>query len=242
MERWIATRGHTNFESDTPVSFYGVAIDITQRKRNERAKEVLISELQHRTPNIIAVVRSISNKPRSASASLEDYAVEFNDRLAALARIQGLLSRGDDADITIRELVEMELDAVGANPDGKRFVIGGPRATLPHKSVHVLALALHELATNALKHGALCGPRGRLEIRWEVRCQADKNRRLRLDWLEREVQIDRKADAARGGYGRKLLEQAVPYQLDATTQFNLHNDGVHCWIDMPLNAHPGSWS
>jgi two-component system CheB/CheR fusion protein len=88
-------------------------LDITERKRAENAKEVLIAELQHRTRNILAVVQSISAQTRAASNSLEDYAVEFNDRIKALSRVQGLLGRGDDVAVTISELVQMELDAMG---------------------------------------------------------------------------------------------------------------------------------
>src|SRR5262249_49169580 len=125
-----------------------------EEKRAARAREVLISELQHRTRNLLAVVRYISERTRSTSSSLEDYATEFNGRLGALSRAQGVLSRETDEAILLGELVQMELDGVAAL-DRARVEVNGPAIVLPRDSVQLLSLALHELLTNSLKHGAL---------------------------------------------------------------------------------------
>jgi PAS domain S-box-containing protein len=88
--RWVATRGQASFENGIAIAFFGVALDVTERNQAELAKVLLIAELQHRTRNILAVVHSISAQTRAASKSLEDYSVEFNARLSALSRVQGL--------------------------------------------------------------------------------------------------------------------------------------------------------
>ena len=88
--RWVATRGQASFENGIAIAFFGVALDVTERNQAELAKVLLISELQHRTRNILAVVHSISAQTRAARKSLEDYSVEFNARLSALSRVQGL--------------------------------------------------------------------------------------------------------------------------------------------------------
>jgi PAS domain S-box-containing protein len=234
IERWIATRGRTSFEKGEAVAFLGVALDVTERKRSEQAKEVMIAELQHRTRNILAVVRSISAQTRAASKSLADYSVEFNERLAALSRVQGLLSRGDHVPISLAELVRIELDAVGAEPDGGRIVVDGANVTLPTTSVQILALALHELATNSLKYGVLVGPKGRLAVTWNVTANEDGSRRLALEWQESEIKVRKNSSAEKRGFGRRLIEKALPYQLDATTRFELLADGVRWSIEMPL--------
>ena len=236
VERWIATRGQTAFEGGSPVGFLGVALEVTERKRAEAARETLIAELQHRTRNILALVRSISMQTRAASTTLADYAVEFNDRLAALSRVQGLLSRGDDAPVMLEDLVLMELDALGTRPDS-RIVVEGPKFALPKLSVQTLALAVHELATNALKYGALYGPEGRLAVKWRVFAEDRGQPRLALEWRESELDLsNRFSNTAKKGFGRHLIEDALPYQLDATTRFELGKDGVRCQIELPLTA------
>jgi PAS domain S-box-containing protein len=236
VERWIATRGQTAFEGGSPVGFLGVALEVTERKRAEAARETLIAELQHRTRNLLALVRSISMQTRAASTTLADYAVEFNDRLAALSRVQGLLSRGDDAPVTLQDLVLMELDALGTRPDS-RIVVEGPKFALPKLSVQTLALAVHELATNALKYGALYGPEGRLAVKWRVFAEDRGEPRLALEWRESELDLsNRFSNTAKKGFGRHLIEDALPYQLDATTRFELGKDGVRCQIELPLTA------
>jgi two-component system CheB/CheR fusion protein len=234
MERWVATRGRTLFDKGQAVGFHGAALDITERKRAEQVKEVMIAELQHRTRNILAVVRSISAQTRAASNSLEDYSVEFNERLAAISRVQGLLSRGDHVPVTLAELVRMELDAVGAGPDGSRIVVEGSNVVLPTASVQTLALALHELATNSLKYGVLVGSEGRLEVTWNVMAKEDGSHHLALDWRESELTVRNSSEMGKKGFGRRLIEQALPYQLDASTRFELLADGVWCSIEMPL--------
>lgn len=236
VERWIATRGQTAFEGGSPVGFLGVALEVTERKRAEAARETLIAELQHRTRNLLALVRSISMQTRAASTTLADYAVEFNDRLAALSRVQGLLSRGDDAPVMLQDLVLMELDALGTRPDS-RIVVEGPKFALPKLSVQTLALAVHELATNALKYGALYGPEGRLAVKWRVFAEDRGEPRLALEWRESDLDLsNRFSNTAKKGFGRHLIEDALPYQLDATTRFELGKDGVRCQIELPLTA------
>jgi two-component sensor histidine kinase len=200
--------------------------DITDNKRLHRTRELFIDELQHRTRNLLAVVQSISDTTLAEAGSLADYGAEFNDRLQALARVQGLLSRGDGRALTLRDLVQGELAAVGVTPGCERIVIDGPLVTLHHQSMQLLALALHELATNALKHGALKGSRGRIDVRWQMLDRVDTPR-LEITWVESGVELDKpEASSLRRGFGRELLEHALPYQLDATTKLDLAEDGI----------------
>ncbi len=106
----------------------------------------------------------------------------------------------------------------------------------------MLALALHELATNALKYGALKSSSGRLSVTWQI-VDATGNPRLQLDWVESGVEmVEQKADSLRRGFGRELLEHALPYQLDAETRLELGKEGMRFWVVIPLGDHAGEKS
>jgi len=240
VERWIASRGTTTFENGKPVAFFGVALDVTERKQTEQANLLLIAELQHRTRNLLAVVSAISMETAAASSSLGDFSRTFGDRLSALSRVQGLLSRVDITPVTVRELVRLELQALGAEPDGRRVTVEGPEVALPNESVQILALALHELATNARKHGALATPDGRLAVTWRT-TDDDAERSLAIEWREHSNLTGRgNAPSARQGFGRKLIEQALPYQLDAQTRLEFEPEGVLCSVTIRLDQRTGA--
>jgi two-component system, chemotaxis family, CheB/CheR fusion protein len=209
--------------------------DITANKRAQRARELFIDELQHRTRNLLAIVQSISDTALGAAGSLADYRAEFNSRLGALARVQGLLSLGDGRDITLGDLVQGELNAIGVTPGTEGIVVDGPPVKLPQDAVQLLALALHELATNALKHGALKESRGRLDVKWQM-LDGMNTPRLELTWVESGIELnEREANSSRRGYGRELLELALPYQLDATTKLELAPSGLRFRLVLPYD-------
>ena len=106
---------------------------------------------------------------------------------------------------------------------------------LRSSTVQTFALALHELATNAVKHGAYSQQQGRLEVRWRLDHGLDGKPWLHVDWRERDVTISKDAAVRADGSGRELIEQALPYQLGAKTTFVLEEDGVHCTISLPAS-------
>jgi len=232
-ERWVLTRGKTVFDGDRVVSFHGVVLDISRRKRAEQTNVMLIGELQHRTRNLLAVVDGLAEQTLAQCKTLDDFAVPFRQQLATLSRVQGLLSRGDASPVMIRELVELELRALGANPDGDRVIVDGPDVPLPSRSVQILALGLHELATNARKHGAFGAPNGRLTVTWNA-MTLDGERRLVLQWEESGIVPREDADANHVGLGRTLIEEGLPYQLDAETRLEIGRDSVRCSVSLVL--------
>jgi len=154
-----------------------------------------------------------------------------------MARVQGLLSRLNEHDrVTFNDLIHSEMVAVDG---GDRVTLSGPKGVrLRSSTVQVLAMALHELATNAVKYGALSQPLGRLAVTWSLEpCGADGKPWLHVDWRERGVEMLPGSKPRGGGHGRELIEQALPYQLSAKTSFALGLDGVHCTISMPLSAN-----
>ena len=232
-ERWVMTRGKTIFEQGRVVSFHGVVLDISERKRAEQTNVMLIAELQHRTRNLLAVVDGLAEQTLASCKTLADFAVPFRQQLATLSRVQGLLSRGESSPVMISELVELELSALGAKPDGDRVIVRGPDVALPSRSVQILALGLHELATNARKHGALAAPDGRLSVTWSV-AELEVARRLVLQWEETGIVARDVSDAERIGRGRTLIEESLPFQLDAETRLEIGGDSVRCSVSLAL--------
>lgn len=214
----------------------GIGHDSTEEKLSAERMAVMVAELQHRTRNLIAVVRSIADQTIRTTGEIGAFQEKFGERLAALARVQGLLSRSDEEPITVRALIAAELDALGAGELGPgRVALVGPSVRLRNTIVQTLALALHELATNARKYGALAGNDGRLEVVWSVGTEAETGHRLMLSWTETAPHAD--AGHAEGrGYGRYLIERALPYALGARTAYSLADAGVHCTIDLPLDG------
>jgi PAS domain S-box-containing protein len=234
VERWIATRGRTSFDKGRPVGFVGVALDVTERKRAEQANLLLISELLHRTRNLLAVVDSLATETMASCGSFEDFAPAFRSRLSALSRVQSLLSRHQSSAATMGELVHLELRAFATEPNARRIRVAGPEVPLSTRAVQILALALHELATNARKYGALGTSNGCLSVTWTVTGDG-RNRRLALEWHETELaSLEPNAGPVRMGFGRRLIEETLPFQLDAETRLEFGKDDVRCSIALTL--------
>ena len=210
------------------VGWLGTTSDIDDLKRLQGQQQVLLAELQHRTRNLLAVVRSIANR----SFAHRPERREFDTRLAAIGRVQGFLSRNRGWSVVIGELIRAELDAHRAESMA-RVVLEGPDVELPGDIAQPFALAVHELATNAVKYGAFATSSGRLDVRWWVAGPRD-DARLVLDWRESGVAI--MAQPERMGYGRELIERALPYQLRAETRLAFTPDGVHCALSVPLGG------
>ena len=157
---------------------------------------------------------------------------DFQARLRALSRAQGLLSQFGSDTAEVGALVRAEL-AAHTEVGPPKVVVSGPRVRLTARQVQNFSLALHELTTNAVKYGALRDNTGQLSVTWTADRDEKGRRRLTLDWIESGVEVEPGADTRRG-YGRLLIEQALSYALRARTEFVLGEDGVRCRIQLPL--------
>lgn len=230
--RWHQTRARPVQVAarEDPVDWVGTMTDVHDLRQLKDRQEVLMAELQHRTRNLLAVVQSVANRTLHTSDSLDDFAVEFEGRLRALSRVQAMLARIDQREVDLRELVVAELGAHGGNAG--RVRIDGPSVALPATAAQALGLALHELATNAVKYGALSQPTGRLVVAWRVEAERSK-RRITLEWRETGIVIAN-GGTRRRGYGTELIERALPYQLGAETRLEFGGDEVRCAIAVEI--------
>jgi PAS domain S-box-containing protein len=222
------------------LEWLGTSTDIDDIIRLQEQQSVLMNELQHRTRNLMAVVQAVMLRTLRGSSSLEEFRRCIDDRMAALARVQGLLSRRGAYRVAFDALLRGELGAhVDLDTDGNapQVRLSGPRGVpLESSLVQTFALALHELATNAAKYGALAASGGHLNVQWEVVATEAGNDQLHVDWRETGVtDLPAPGDKPRGGgYGRELIERALPYQMGAKTSFAFTGDGVHCTIKVDV--------
>jgi PAS domain S-box-containing protein len=209
----------------------GTMTDIDDLRGLQGRQQVLMAELQHRTRNLLSVVQAIANQTLRSSDSLDSFKNQFSSRLRSISRVQSLLAQVEDRAIDLHDIVTAELAAHSeANVQSNKIQITGPAVALPANAAQAIGLALHELATNAVKYGALAQPDGRLAVRWEVR-DVPSSPEVALEWRESGVSIQK---PKRKGYGRELIERALPYQLKARTQFEFERDGVRCEIVVPM--------
>jgi two-component system CheB/CheR fusion protein len=237
--RWLRTTGFRLVDPEGAVRrLGGITHDMTEEKVTADRMEVLVAELQHRTRNLIGVVRAMASRTMRASASPQEFQERFGNRLEALARVNGLLSRLEEGErVTFDALLATELEGHGLAEEivaGGKVELRGPDGVrLPSASVQTLALALHELLTNAAKHGALRHRDGRLRIFWEM--IGDVAPKLRLEWRETGISVGQGASAPPGsGYGRELIEKALPFQLGAETTYRLDEHGLLCVVELPV--------
>ena len=189
-----------------------------------------ISELQHRARNVLAVVRSLIRRSGNTAESQEDFASHLEARISALARTQGALTFHEQEGPELEDLVRAELAANAVRDN--QVVIAGPSLRLASRAAEAIALALHELTTNALKFGALTTPEGRINVSWTV--DSAPAPALRWRWVESKVQVAQ-TTALRRGFGRELIERVLPYELGAVTRFTIAPDGLQCEIELPIN-------
>jgi len=203
--------------------------NITERKRAEQRQRLLLAELQHRVRNILAMIRSVARRTADNAEDVTGYWQHLEGRITAMARTQELLTREVGAGVDLQNYILDELEAQAADPC--RFTIAGPDVSLPAKPAEVLALAVHELATNSVKYGALSANDGRIDVRWGL-LQGDDAPRLSFIWSESGVEM--KEPPSRRGFGRELITERVPYELQGIGTMEFTGNGVTATIEFPL--------
>jgi len=211
------------------VGAVNMLVDITERKRAEEQKTLLLRELAHRVNNTFAVILAMAQQSLRTAPSPQVFSEAFTGRLQALAKAHNLLLDGEWAGADLGDLARSQA-GVFCPADSDRLTIAGPPAKLGPTQVIAFGLVLHELATNACKHGALSVDTGRVELGWDVR-REDGADHLHLTWTERHGPAV--APPSRQGLGSRLIARGLP---DAAIDWRFEPDGVVCTIDLPLEA------
>lgn len=211
----------------------GIGHDLTELKQAEEHQRLLLAELQHRVRNTLAVTRAIVRRTLQNSASVEDYANHLEGRIDAFARVQAAVTRNPIGGVDLEALFAEELRAYRWR-EGERLTFAGPAIRLKPKAAETVALAIHELATNALKYGALSAPTGRLDIVWQRRL-GETSASLAIDWRESGVS-PMPVQPTRRGFGTEVLLHMLAYELNATVELNFQPAGLACHIVLPAEA------
>ncbi|WP_114949210.1 sensor histidine kinase [Microvirga calopogonii] len=219
--------------SGAVIGAVNMLVDVTRRKRSEEHQKVLLAELQHRVRNTLAVIRSIARRTAETSATVEDYTMHFDGRLDTFARVQAAVTRDPTAGVDLASLVAEELLTCAAR-EGEQFKLSGPDLRLHPKAAETFGLAIHELAANAVKYGALSSAEGHVTVTWDLE-DRDGAQHLRVEWTETGVPVITNAPR-RSGFGTELLTQTVPYQLLGTTTLTFKPGGLRCTIEFPAKG------
>ena len=204
-------------------------MDTERRERGEQA--VLLAELQHRVRSTLGTMRALVRRSAETNESLDAYVMHLDARLDAMARVQNAFVRNPTGGIDLGLMVADELAACRAR-EGETVSIEGPPIKLHPRAAEPFGLALHELAINALKFGALTQPSGRIAVTWHVE-EREGGRCMLFEWIETGVRA-RDTGALRYGFGRIVLEEMLPHNLRARARFALTPEGLVYSLDLPL--------
>jgi PAS domain S-box-containing protein len=208
------------------VGTTSVAVEITERKEAENQLRLLLRELTHRSKNLLAVIQAIARQTASRTKTIDDFLDRFGARLVAIGCSQDLLVADNWHGASLRTLVEQQLN-MHADRLGGQIDIHGEDVMLKPEAVQNLGLALHELATNAQKYGALSNDRGRVHIHWQF-CDTAK---LKLTWEEQGGPPV--STPERSGFGRAMIESVVGKALEGDVKLSFPAKGVRCVIVIP---------
>lgn len=220
----------THDEAESAV--VDLQLEIARLKAALARSEALVArhraETQHRIRNLLSVVRAISSRGFERATSLEQLAQHQSGRIAALARVEEALDShaGEGADL--EHLLWDEWLVVLSTSEEWRAEARGPSVLLAPRSAERIGLAFHELTTNALKFGAFSSPHGRASVQWRIFGDT-----LEINWSEAGVPL-MNIGPKHAGFGRDLLERALPYDLRAETKLSFSPGGVRCSISLPM--------
>jgi len=224
-----------NDEGQVVASVVAV-VDMDQEKKAEQHQELLINELNHRVKNTLATVQSIASQTLRNTSTMEEARSALESRLFAMSRAHDVLTRENWESASLRDVVT-EAMAPYRHEREQRMHVQGPATRVHPRMALALAMALQELATNAVKYGALSNATGTVSIRWRV---AGKDApRLHLTWSEKggpPVQAPR-----RRGFGTRLIERSLAQDLNGQAEISFSTEGVVCTVDAPLDAADGAW-
>lgn len=224
--RWVEGKARYTFGADgSPERLVGTLLDVTDRKMAEQHERLLVNELNHRVKNTLATVQGIAWQTFREGDVARSARAAFEGRLAALSAAHNILTQRNWEGATLARIVEVA--GAGFRDRPERLDMKGPAIDLAPARAVALSLAVHELATNALKYGALSVPEGRVKIRWEL-----AGGTMSFSW--RECGGPAVAAPKHRGFGSRLLEQGLPQELGGAVRLAFEPSGLVCTITAPM--------
>ena len=226
--RWMQLRSRPRRLPDGRTMWDGVQTDVTERKRAEEHVRLLMGEVNHRSKNLLTVVQAIAAMTATTTSPLE-FTDQLIKRLQGLATSQDLIIRGNWRSVPLADLVRSQLAHLGSGLASRVQIEGEPMVVTP-EAAQAIGMALHELATNAMKYGALSNAEGRVSIAWS-RTEAGPERRFVIAWRE-EGGPPVAAPTCRG-YGRTVIEEMAAYTLRGSVELSYAPSGVFWQLSAP---------
>ena len=199
----------------------GTAIDITAHKAADEHKRLLMGEVNHRAKNLLAIVQSIARQT-AKTASPTEFAEQLSQRLHGISASQDLIISGNWRGVPVAQLVRSQLAYLGENFD-RRINLDGEHIVLTPSAAQGIGMALHELATNALKYGSLSTAAGEVDVEWEA-MDGDDGQTLRLRWSERGGPVV--AKPVRRGFGHTVIERMAALATNGSVSLDYHRHGL----------------
>lgn len=229
------TKAPMRGEDGSVLGLVGVSTEVTERNRAQRHLRLMVDELNHRVKNTLAIVQGIAYQTFRDQGIAETARIAFEERLGALATAHGLLTRENWDSVDLGDLAR---EACDGHAGFERIHIAGPLLRLAPKVAVTIAMALHELCTNATKYGALSVGNGRIDFTWSVLAAEGESKRgrdkrcLRLEW--RESGGPRVVAPRRRGFGSRMIERALAAELGGEVRLDFAPAGLVCTIEAPL--------
>lgn len=234
--RWISCVGRSLFEDGVCTRFFGVVRDVTEPHRLEDQRAYLAQELDHRVKNILSLAQAVADSTLRTAPDVRSARELLGGRLQALGRAHDVLLRARANAADLREVARATLESAGA--DLARVEIGGPPVPLGPRAALQLALAFHELTTNAGKYGALSGDAGRVALSWRVEPQPDAVAEVCLMWEERGGPPV--TPSKRKGFGTRVLVAATESALRGTVRLDAAPEGLRWSVRARLDDLAGA--
>jgi two-component sensor histidine kinase len=216
-------------ETGAPKQLLVISRDVSDEHKAEEHRRLLSNELEHRIKNTLAVVGAIVSQTFRVSASKDEALEMVLARVLALSHAHDILTKTSWIGAAITDVVEGALAPHHTN-DG-RFRVGGPALLLSARRSLSLALAIHELATNAAKYGALSNDNGHIEVSWTLEATKGEGA-FQFDW--REIDGPLVKEPERRGFGSRLIERVLANDFNGEAGIEFASSGVHCWVISPL--------
>ena len=232
-ERWIRISGRTRTGADGQLSIVGVSQDVTERRLADERQALLLHELNHRVKNTLATVQSVASLTRRSAENSDPRAWNaFIDRLHGLAKTHDLLTASQWQGALLEDVLKNELEPY-QDAMRQRIRLRGPRINLQPSAVLALGLAIHELATNAIKYGSLSVPDGKVHVMWAVTAGHNPPALL-VEWVESGGPPVKQPE--RQGFGTKLIQRGLAQQLGGEIKLDFAPGGGRCVVTFPITT------